>query len=268
MTNNHPSDIEIARLIDGKANPDERERILNHIDGCDECFEVYGEVLKFMESETVRKKKVWIPLAAVVLLGAILLPFILQKIHKAAVDTYWTAKPGPKVLHHIEDNISQIEDKSSYGFSPVSKNVFVRLGFYIEDLKRLARSSENQLKEKVLQLLVKEWRNIFEAEMQMEEMVRISIDDRFVDRIEIEIKSHLENEPVEDLYSLGKYIERSIFLCIDGRFPNMKLIDKFSRISQENKLAKRIPILFLKIENEKNLESILKDLKAIQEIFL
>lgn len=268
MTNQHPSNMEIARLIDDKVTPDEREKILNHIDECDECFEVYGEILRFNEIETARKRKVWIPAAAAVLLCAILFPFLWQKFRQTAFEPIWTNVPGTVAVHHIEENISQIQNRSTYGFSPGSTFSLVRLGFYVEDLKRLANSPERQLKGKVLQLLDKEWGKVFEEELKLEELDRDNIDDRSIEKIEREIKAHLNRDPLEDLYSLGKYIERSIFLCIDGRHPNMKLIDKFSRISQENKLPRKIPGLFAKTINEKKLDNILKNLKAIQEIFL
>lgn len=268
MTNQHPSDMEIARLIDDKVDPDEREKILNHIDECDDCFEVYSEVLKFNEIETVRKRKMLIPAAAVVLLCAILFPFLWQKFRQTAADPLWTKAPGTEAVHHIEENISQIQDKSTYGFSPVSTASYIRLGFYVEDLKRLANSPENQLKEKVLRLLAKEWEKVIGEQQKLTGPDIKAIHDKSIIELDRKIGSGLEKESHEELYFFGKKIERSIFICMEGQPPDMKLMDRLSTISRENKLAKRIPVLFGEIRNEENLESILIHLKDIREIFL
>jgi hypothetical protein len=50
--------------------------------------------------------------------------------------------------------------------------------------------------------------------------------------------------------------------------PDMKLMDRLSTISRDNKLARRIPELIGEIKNETDLERILKHLKDIREIFL
>ena len=123
----HPSDLEIAKLIDGTVNPAEKEKILSHIDGCEECFEVYGEVLKFMESERDRKKKVWLPLAAAVLICALLLPFILQKFQQTADDFSWPNPPGEQTLNYIKENISKIENENKK-LRPVLENMLKRKG--------------------------------------------------------------------------------------------------------------------------------------------
>lgn len=268
MTNQHPSDMEIARLIDDKVDPDEREKILNHIDECDDCFEVYSEVLKFNEIEIVRKRKMLIPAAAVVLLCALLFPFLWQKFRQTAVDPLWTNAPGTEAVQHIEENISQIQDKSTYGFSPGLTTSYVRLGFFVEDLKRLANSPENQLKEKVLRLLVKEWEKVFGEQQKITGPDIKTIYDKSIIELDRKLGPGLEKESHEDLYFFGKTIERSIFLCMEGQPPDMKLMDRLDNISRENKLAKRIPELFGEIKNEKKLENILKHLKDIREIFL
>jgi ferric-dicitrate binding protein FerR (iron transport regulator) len=47
----HLSDEQIAKLIDNKIEGKEREKCLDHLSYCQDCFEVYAESSKFLEKE-------------------------------------------------------------------------------------------------------------------------------------------------------------------------------------------------------------------------
>jgi len=51
----HLNDSEIARLIDDRIKPEERDQYLKHISTCENCFEVYTETIKSLEKEEVKK---------------------------------------------------------------------------------------------------------------------------------------------------------------------------------------------------------------------
>lgn len=276
----HPTDEDIARLVDNKVTPAEREEILGHIDDCVECSAVFRNVLKFREIEEeqeekrflvkiFQRKNVWLPIAAGILLFAILSVFLLYKPHKQA-DFSWAKAPGKGALNLIEENVSRVAGDSSYGFSPdISiKTVSVRLGFYIEDLKRLIPSNQTQLKEKILRLLGKVMNHWFKYEMRIYDLVREKIDRDFVVEVNRQLENRLKEDALDELYFFGQYIERSIFLCLEGSLPDKSPIKELIRVSKSNNLARIIPGVLEKIKGEKNLKRIFKHLQAIREVFL
>lgn len=85
----HLSDEEIAKLIDGRVDPDTREGYWQHLSACPECFDVYTESIKSMENREsekqprrffliIARKKIFIPV-----LAALLLIFSFPHIWKA-----------------------------------------------------------------------------------------------------------------------------------------------------------------------------------------
>jgi len=91
----HLSDEQIAILIDGKGNKEERESCFNHLFECRECFEVYAESLKSLENfqnekfqkrffMVIVRKKLFFPIltAALLLLS---IPFIWEPIKKSSL---------------------------------------------------------------------------------------------------------------------------------------------------------------------------------------
>jgi hypothetical protein len=276
----HPTDEDIARLIDNKVTPGEREEILEHIDDCEECAAVFRNVLKFFEIGEERKerrflvkifhgKNVWLPIAAGILLFALLTVFLLY-ISYTKTGFSWANAPGSEALEHIEENVSKFEEDSSYGFSPnlSIKTISVRLGFYIEDLNRLTPTNEIQLKEKILRLLEKVMSHWFKCEIPIPDPDRKRIDGEFVTKLDRQLENRLKADALDDLYFLGQYIERSIFLCMEGRLPDKGPIKKLIRVSKSNNLARIIPGILENIQDEKNLKRILKHLHTVREIFL
>jgi hypothetical protein len=277
----HPKDEDIARLIDNKVTPAEREEILDHIDECDECAAVFRNVLKFREIEEEREqrkslvkifpgKNAWLPIAAGILLFAILTVFLLYKSPKETSGFYWANAPGSEALRHIEENVSKFEEDSSYGFSPnlSIKTVSVRLGFFTEDLNRLAMAKENQVKEKIIRLLENTMNHWFKYEIRILGLDRNKIDREFVVEMDRQLENRLKANALDELYLFGRYIERSIFLCLEGRLPDKDPIKKLIRVSKSNNLASIIPGILEKIDDEKNPKQILKHLQAVREIFL
>ena len=279
----HPSDEDIARLIDNKVTPGEREEILGHIDDCEECAAVFRNVLKFLEIGKEREerrflvkifhgKNVWLPLAAGILLFALLFVFLLYLPYKQA-DFSWARAPGKGALNLIEENVSRFAGDSTYGFSPdISiKTVSVRLGFYSEDLKRLIPSNQIQLKEKILRLLQGKMKHWFKYELQIFDLDRKmdrKNDGEFAAGVDRQLENRLKEDALDDLYFFGQYIERSIFLCMEGRFPDKSPIKKLIRAAKSNNLARIIPGVLENIREEESLKGILKHLQAIREIFL
>lgn len=277
----HPADEDIARLIDNKVTPGEREEILGHIDDCVECAAVFRNLLKFLEIEQEQeerrflvkifhRKNVWLPIAAGIILFAILSVFLLYKSHTKTSGFSWAKAPGNEARCHIEDNLLKFEQDSSYGFTPgISiKTISVRLGFYIEDLNRLVPANEMQLKEKILRLLEKVMNHWFKYEVRISDLVREKIDREFVVEVDRQLENRLKEDALDELYFFGQYIERSIFLCLEGRLPDKGPIRKLIRVSKSNNLARIIPGILEKIQDEKNLKRILKHLQTIREIFL
>ena len=275
----HPSDEDIAGLIDNKVTPAEREKILAHIDDCEECAAVFRNVLKFFEIGEERKerrflvkifhgKNVWLPLAAGILLFALLFVFLLYMPDKQA-DFSWARAPGKGALNLIEESVSRFAGDSTYGFSPdlSIKTVSVRLGFYSEDLKRLIPSKQVQLKEKILRLLQGEMKHRFKYELRIFNLDR-KIDGELVAGVHRQLENRLKEDALDDLYFFGQYIERSMFLCMEGRFPDKSPIKKLIRAAKNHNLARIIPGVLENIREEESLKGILKHLQAIREVFL
>jgi hypothetical protein len=277
----HPTDEDIARLIDNKVTPAEREEILGHIDDCEECSAVFRNVLKFREIEEEQEerrflvkifqgKNVWLPIAAGILLFAILTVFLLYKSHTKISGFSWANAPKSEALRHIEENASKFEEDSSYGFSPnlSIKTISVRLGFYIEDLNRLAPAKEIRVKEKILRLLENVMNHWFKYQIRIPDLDREKIDREFVVAVDRQLESRLKEDALNELYFFGQYIERWIFLCLEGRLPDKGPIKWLIRVSKSNNLARIIPGILEKIQDEKNLKRILKHLHTVREIFL
>jgi hypothetical protein len=277
----HPTDEDIARLIDNKVTPAEREEILDHIDECVECAAVFRNVLKFREIEEecenrrflvkiFQGKNAWLPIAAGILLFALLAVFLLYKSPKETGGFYWANIPAKEAFRHIEENVSKFEEDSSYGFSPnlSIKTVSVRLGFYIEDLNRLVPAKENQVKERILRLLEKVMNHWFKYEIPISYPDMNKIDREFVTTLSSRLGTRLKADALDDLYFFGQYIERSIFLCMEGKLPDRGPIKKLIRVSRSNNLARIVPGILEKIEREESIKRILNHLQAVREIFL
>jgi hypothetical protein len=269
MSGPHPSDLEIAKLLDGKTAPTKREHILNHIDSCDECFEVYSSVLKFMDDDAKRRQRVILPMAAVVLLFVISLPFLIQKIYKTPErPVFWTQAPNEQVVNYITEKNPDITIPSSFRISAEAIEIIcIRLGFYVEDLERLAGSSEEHLKKKALQRLIRESKNVIKGGLPISIPDGKTIDMTIIEELENHITKNLKEWSLKDLFQFGQYIERSIFLCMEDRPPDKKPIAKFIDLSREKGFADKVPELLAKNKIETNLEVILKNLKTIREIF-
>ena len=115
----HLTDEDIARMIDGKIDKQEREDFLHHFSQCHECLALYTETLKFIGAEKQKPAPVklprflsivphieravdflfpgkrWVPALAglLIILALVTLPFILKQPTKNK-SAWWLAKHG------------------------------------------------------------------------------------------------------------------------------------------------------------------------------
>ena len=57
----HLEEEDIARIIEGNVDEDEREKYMKHISRCETCFEIYSETLKYAEEEKKEPREVVLP---------------------------------------------------------------------------------------------------------------------------------------------------------------------------------------------------------------
>ena len=262
----HLDDEQIAGLIDGTITKKERETFLKHLSGCEECLTVYSETLKFMEEEkgekvpfgetlkmtfrrfwdsmnTLVPEAVWIRTAAAVVIALVLGIFLLVN------------PPGDDIrdarVRFIADSVKQMD--ALYTFSPANDktNAAVRTGFLIEDRLTLTTSGNNEkLKRNIDKRLQTELKTLFGSDI--------------IPPAELEIEKRLrEQSPYApyDLYSLGRFIERSALDTFENKSPGQKEMDKYLKIAQDHDLP---PGFFKRFRRVSTIES----WKEIKEIFL
>ncbi len=167
---------EIARLVEGQVQGEERQRFLHHISHCRDCSAIYSETAGFMEEDarikspftlpmitkpdfrifkraaaeifSIGKRRLAMAAVAVILLIAVL-PFVLTQPGHGGMD-------GARATH-IEGNITQLE---TLAFSPAPDEVYAAIGkgMLLEDLSLLDTEPPNlshraALKQKLLKLL-------------------------------------------------------------------------------------------------------------------
>jgi len=259
----HLDDEDIAGLIDGTINKKDRETFLKHLSECKECLTVYSETLKFIEDEKAEKvpfgetlkmtfrrfsdsmnalvpKVVWIPTAAAVVIALALGIFLLIN------------PPGDDIrnarVQFIADSFKQMD--ALYTFSPANNktNAAVRTGFLIEELLTLTTSGNNEeLKHNINNRLQAELKTLFGSTI--------------FPSAELDIERRLKEQSLYDLYSLGRFIERSALDTFENKSSGQKEMDTYLKIAQAHDLP---PGFFKRFRNVSTVES----WKEIKEIFL
>jgi len=257
----HLDDEDIAGLIDGTVNKKERETFLKHLSECKDCLTVYSETLKFIEDEKAEKvpfgetlkmtfrrlwdsmnalvpKVVWIPAAVVIALALGI--FLLIN------------PPGDDIrnarVQFIADSFKQMD--ALYTFSPANNktNAAVRTGFLIEELLTLTTSGNNkELKHNINKRLQAELKTLFGSNISPS--------------AEREIERRLKEQSLYDLYSLGRFIERSALDTFENKTPGQEEMDKYLKIAQDENLP---PGFFKRFRNVSTVEA----WKEIKEIFM
>lgn len=277
----HLDDEDIAGLIDGTVNKKERETFLNHLSQCKDCLTVYSETLKFIEDEkaetvpfgerlkiTIRRfgesmdalfpKKILIPAGAAVVFALVIGIFLLIN------------SPGPKNhkarAQFIAAGFRQMD--SLYTFSPTNNktNAAVRAGFLTEDLlilttfpnnEKLKTGLSSRLKEELKTLVPNE---IFPS-LQPGNPGNIK---PMIDTI----SRRLKEQSLFDLYSLGRFIERSALGTFENKTPGREEMDEYVRIARENNLPPGFFKRFRNVSTVTGADALRGTWKEIKEIFL
>lgn len=259
----HLDDEDIAGLIDGTINKKDRETFLKHLSGCKDCLTVYSETLKFIEDEKAEKvpfgetlkmtfrrfwdsmnalvpKVVWIPTAAAVVIALVLGIFLLIN------------PPGDDIrnarVQFIAAGFTEMSELYTFSTDNDKKNAAVRAGFLTEDLAILKTSGGNEeLKHNINKQLQAELKTLFGSTI--------------FPPAELDIERRLKEQSLFDLYSLGRFIERSALATFENKKPGQEEMDTYLKIAQAQNLP---PGFFKRFRNVSTVES----WKEIKEIFL
>lgn len=165
----HLKDEDIAGLIDGMATAGEREKYLEHLSHCQQCFNLYSETLKFIEQENLRvperspvkeqglpgvkasfweifgKRKWLVPAASALLILLLLLPFL---------DTGQISDPR---VQYLAGAYGQMPEHYNFSGSRDKYYSALRTGVYLADLALLdSLDSPRGIRKSIVALMVKD----------------------------------------------------------------------------------------------------------------
>jgi hypothetical protein len=235
----HLEDEDIARMIDGTISKQERERFLEHLSGCDSCFSVYSESLKFIEEEkkskfmlkfpqvgevihgwlkpvrTVFAGRRLIPVYAVLLIVIVLLPFLLKENAQ---------------VKYIEDSTAAMESRGVHAFVGANNAMYaaVRAGIFMEELSLLVDyGGKVELRGKIAVRLFSELKVLFNDEAVSLIPDPAHFEEESFDMVVQRMGVMLEKRSLTDLFKFGGFVEKGILSCVDGKRLVVEEVEKY-----------------------------------------
>jgi hypothetical protein len=250
----HLKNEDIARMIDGTVDKEERKTFMKHLSGCSACFEVYTETLAFMEKEKKRKWMIWLPVIAkiktaaqdfrravsglfaapmvkpalaLLLVIVLIASFVLNQPNRAEI---LTAQCGA-----IADSVKPGE---SHSFAPSTDEITAafRAGVLVEDLAILIQTDQRALKTRVANLLIDELKVILDYEAEMLLPNPAQVDDWGVNTVLLRFKWMTDRKTVSDVFQLGRFVERTSLATFEKKEPRQEDIEEYLRLAREHKL--------------------------------
>lgn len=260
----HLDDEDIAGLIDGTINKKDRETFLKHLSGCKDCLTVYSETLKFIEDEKAEKvpfgerlkmtvKNAWESMGGLFPVRIFNPVNIVAMLIVLVIGGYLVFGPpdnGPhdSRVQFIAAGLTEMSELYTFSTDNDKKNAAVRAGFLTEDLAILKTSGGNEeLKHNINKQLQAELKTLFGSTI--------------FPPAELDIERRLKEQSLFDLYSLGRFIERSALATFENKRPGQEEMDTYLKIAQAQNLP---PGFFKRFRNVSTVES----WKEIKEIFL
>lgn len=282
---------DMARLIEGNVDKDEREQFLKHFSQCRFCLNAYTDTLKFIEEEKkgklvlkfpILKKirnfsygfwwdflsdpKVYIPALAVLIVLIVMLPFG-RGGEKVPDKDVMSAK-----LLYIKESIEKMETTSIYAIAPSKDktSAAVRAGFLVEELQVvLDAGGKEKVKTKLTRMLTDELKVILkkkkEPGLPLPDLENIKKEN--FKKIIADIEKMVESEAIFELYGFGRFVERCILSTFENKPAGKKEIEKYRLIAQKHQLPEGV---FKRFEQIKITDNIIKNRKtwiAVKEIF-
>lgn len=238
----HLEDEDIAGMIDGTIGKKERERFLEHLSGCDLCLSVYNESLKFVEQEGKEKfvlkmpnlggivDRFWqpvksifaarrlIPVYAVLLIVVVLLPFLLKENVQ---------------VEYIEDSAALLESRGVHSFVGSNNEMYaaVRAGVFVEELSLLVDyGGKVELRGRIVKWLINELKVFFGTEVESLLPDLSNLEEGTFDAVVQRIRDMLEKRSLGELFQFGRFVERGILACVDGKRPLEEEVEKYRRL--------------------------------------
>jgi len=279
----HLEDEDIARMIEGTISKKERENFLKHFSECETCLSVYSETFKFIEEEkkgkfilkfpnlkeTVRRfgqamddiftiKRLALAAAALVII--VLMGFVvLKKIHDMRIE-------NAKIVC-IKESVTEME---AYAFAPSEdeRDAAVRAGNFVQDLSLLVNSGEEELRMKIVNILIRELKMISKNETDSLSRDLENIERKNFETVVQRIRELMEKRSLSELFQFGRFLEHSILSTFENKVPKQEDIEKYHRIVRENKFPPGVSKELKKLKKSSKNGEIREICMAIKEIFL
>jgi hypothetical protein len=236
----HLDNNDIARMIDGTINKEERELFKKHLSECDRCLNIYSETKSFMEEENANARLINLQiftfprklLAAAFLLMAVLVGiFILTRSPGGRIN--------PETQQSLVKRYDPWEKEYSQGLLPYGEKdiTAVRIGIFWEDLSMvLKEQGDNTLKANIQKLLTGHLKLFIDKTNPLMEAVTDAGTGN-LETIETGIRQLMEKESLFELYLFGRFLERSFLATYEKKIPNRAEIVKYQRLAREYKFS-------------------------------
>lgn len=262
----HPKIEDIARLIEGKVNKQERRTLLEHFDQCDACLSIYSETATFMEEEKKQEQLQAFPNLVEHLrllaqnISSILTPRVLVPL--AALLIIITLFPIVYLtsLKNIEKaqiaHINQRETSPQYSLSPNKSKIYsaIRAGIFLTDLNFLKGiDGSEELKAKISERL----RSQLGSNAPIEPPLDLE-----------QARKHMQSSQLAELFRFGVFLERSILNTFANRIPKQVDIETFLDIARNHNLPRGVLKNLEKLKTAENAEESRTTCIAIREVIL
>ena len=220
-----PSIEDIAALVDGKLDGEEKEKIVAHITACQDCYEIFSETSRTILSlsKSKRDKITWFSIPAVALAACLILvvrivfyspgtnlPYSNEMIGELAfVLKTDDVKPG---LIARGEGFSGLAD--SLGLLTLQQQQSFRLGFYIAslDLATTVGGEPEQAQEQLSELgKILKWKEHPALTGSFKQLEGFLAQERFIeaseelDTIQRELGAEMKEETTGSFYHLGMW---------------------------------------------------------------
>lgn len=279
---------DIARFVEGNIDNHERERFLKHFSQCHSCLKVYTETFKIVEKEKRRKsilksivpgkildtdfgrvfsalfqKRVFVPTLLILMVVLLAVPLARKKISN---DEILTAK-----IRYIEEDVKKMENAEHYAFSQSKdkKKSALLTGFFTEELRVVFHTNrKEELKTRLLGMFADELRVIFENDAPSIFSEPATIEKKDFEKIIENLEQRLEKESLNELFRLGRFLERTILITFENTPPDKTEVETFLLIAKKNRLPRGVINDIEKLMDTSDIKESKEICRNIKEVFL